>query len=134
MKTAIIALSALLAVPCFAENTMGLHTFSWHSGGTCVNNENPGAYVQINNGTTFGTYLNSCDRQTFYVGGEFLKHNLGPVQVAGFAMAATGYFLPVTPGAFLTLKMPVTKNDAVRLAGHRWQDVTVLHLSVERKF
>lgn len=134
MKTASIILAAMLAAPAFAETTVGLHTVSWHSGGNCMNNENPGAYVQIDNGATFGTYHNSCDRQTFYVGGEFLKHRFGPVEVAGFAMAATGYFWPVTPGAFLTLKAPVTKSDAVRLAGHRWQNVTVLHLSVERKF
>lgn len=134
MKTASIILAAMLAAPAFAETTIGLHTFSWHSGGQCMNNENPGAYVQIDNGTTFGTYLNSCDRQTFYVGAEFLKHRFGPVEVAGFAMAATGYFMPITPGAFLTLKAPISKTDSVRLAGNHWDGVTVLHLTAERKF
>lgn len=134
MKTAAIALAAMLAVPCFSETTIGLHTVSWHSGGICMNNENPGAYVQVDNGLTFGTYHNSCGRQTFYVGGEVLSHRIGPVEGGVFAMAATGYFTPVTPGAFLTLKAPITKRDAVRLAGNRWDGVTVLHLSVERKF
>lgn len=134
MKSLVIAFVMLLAGPVFAENTIGLHTVSWHSGGECVNNENPGMYIQIDNGTTFGTYHNSCERQTFYVGGEFFKHRFGPIEGAIFAMAGTGYFLPVTPAAFLTLKADLTKNDSVRLAGHRWQNVTVLHLSVERSF
>lgn len=134
MKTASIILATMLAAPAFAETTVGLHTVSWHSGGNCMNNENPGAYVQIDNGTTFGTYKNSCGRQTFYIGGEVLSHRIGPVEGAVFAMAATGYFMPITPGAFLTLKLDVTKNDAVRLAGNRWDGVTVIHLTVERKF
>jgi hypothetical protein len=134
MKTASIILAAMLAAPAFAETTIGLHTVSWHSGGNCMNNENPGAYVQVENGTTFGTYHNSCGRQTFYVGGEVLSHRFGPVEGSVFAMAATGYFMPITPGAFLTLKAPISKTDSVRLAGNHWDGVTVLHLTVERKF
>lgn len=134
MKTASIILAAMLAAPALAETTVGLHTVSWHSGGECMNNENPGAYVQIDDGIAFGTYYNSCARQTFYVGGEVLKHRFGPVEGGVFAMAATGYFLPVTPAAFLTLKLDVSKKDAIRLAGNRWDGVTVLHLTAERKF
>jgi len=134
MKTVSIILAAMLAAPAFAETTIGLHTVSWHSGGQCMNNENPGAYIQIDQGIAFGTYYNSCARQTFYIGGEIAKHQIGPVAVGVFAMAATGYFMPITPGAFLTLKAPISKTDSVRLAGNRWDGVTVLHLTAERKF
>ena len=62
---------------------------------------NPGLGVRVDSGRwtgwLAGTYRNSLDRQSVYVGREWLWPLAGPLSIGGILVGATGYRSPVVP-------------------------------------
>jgi len=63
----LIGLTGLAHIPAYADNNyFGIHGPSYHDGGH-FNNANYGLYV-VHQGFTGGFYVNSLNRDTFYLG------------------------------------------------------------------
>jgi hypothetical protein len=114
------------------QNTIGVHLGTYHSSNIyCDNGKNPGLYYSNGEtGLTVGTYFNSCERQSYYIGWVSPTwHGLG-VMAAG----VTGYVRPVTPMIAPTFAVSLDKNTNVRVTGASWEGMDVYHISIERKF
>ena len=96
-----VKLASLLAVvlascgaPAHAVS-YGVHTVSIHSerntGVGAFNNINPGAYVRLDNGLTFGGYYNSERRVTTYAGFTHTLSKVGLPNASLSWLAVTGY-------------------------------------------
>jgi hypothetical protein len=72
---------------------VGLHIGSHHIPNEGVNNTNPGVYAQLSNGLLAGTYRNSYNRRTNYVGWQ--TPELLRLSVVG--ALATGYTAEQAP-------------------------------------
>lgn len=128
-------LAALLfcgAVSAEEKDTFGLHLGTYHSPNIdCDNGQNPGLYYSNGKtGTTIGTYYNSCERQSYYIGWTSPAwHGLGLM-----AGGVTGYVKPVTLIMTPTASFGFTKSTALRISGGSWDGMDVYHLSVETRF
>lgn len=75
MKIQLFAsLLALVSVASHADGNIGIHVGSWHSK-PGFNNFNPGVYYKSDDGWVIGTFQNSLDRNTTYVGGVIETRN-----------------------------------------------------------
>jgi len=86
MKHYAALILALLVTTAHAEQDLfGVHAGTYHSPNIdCSNGKNPGLfYRDAGTGLTLGTYFNSCERQSYYIGWVSPDwHGLG-VMVAG---------------------------------------------------
>jgi hypothetical protein len=111
---------------------VGVHLGSWHGGNlACNNGYNPGLYFSdVATGFTAGTYHNSCERQSYYIGVKTPDwHGLSLM-----VMGVTGYFKPVTLVALPMYTVPLQKDDSLRISGGKSGEIEVIHFSVDRKF
>ena len=99
----------LLSLPAVAGELL-IHGPSVHFGGG-FNNENYGIGYAFDSGLVAGTYKNSIDNQTVYLGycvplgGEWSL----------LAGAATGYQYSVVPAALVSYRVPMGKHWGVRV-------------------
>jgi hypothetical protein len=134
-RYAILALALVAGVAQAEKDTMGLHMGTYHSPNIdCGNDRNPGVYyTHGKTGLTLGTYYNSCQRQTEYVGWRTPSiYGLGLMTVG-----ATGYVKPVTFMVAPTLELNASrfvKDSSVRITGGSWEGMDVYHVSIERRF
>lgn len=131
MKSLVIAFVMLLSGPVFAEQIFGVHLGTYHSPNiACDNGNNPGLYYRSEVGVVLGTYHNSCERQSYYIGYRTPEWRGFGVMFAG----VTGYVEQVTPLAFPTYSFHVYDGYRARISGASWDDMTVVHFSVEKRF
>lgn len=135
MNFRLIVVLVLLAVlsSVVEAHTVGVHVGSHHFPNEGRNNFNPGAYVKLDNGVTFGGYHNTIRKATFYAGYSLEYDTLG----VSF-LAATGYKeltgRVVTPMIVPSVKLPSVWGVSPRLAYIPKAEKAkshVLHLSVE---
>lgn len=88
----LVAMAALMVVPCAQAGTIGLHIGSQHFPAKRYNNVNPGVYYRTDEGWTVGDYRNSLRRNSFYAGYTW---KFGQLDVT--TAAVTGYFHKVQP-------------------------------------
>lgn len=122
----------------WAPTTVGLHLVSAHSNQSQAWREfNPGVYLRWSNGATVGTYLNSVNRQSFYLGwtGDWPVARRASL---GLTLGAiSGYSRPVQPLVVPSLRVGVTERASVRTAiviNPRPGGANALHLSAEWRF
>lgn len=136
MKTAAVLIAVATAfgsasARAESDYIMGAHMLTYHSPNIyCDNGQNPGVYIGLPNGATFGTYHNSCERQTFYAGVRTPDWHGASLMFGGF----TGYEKPITWMIAPSVAVPLDKTDSVRFAGGVWDKNTIVHLAFERKF
>ncbi len=118
--------------------TVGLHLVSAHSNQAQDWREvNPGVYLRWSNGATVGTYLNSVNRQSVYLGwtGDWPIASRASV---GLTLGAiTGYSRSVLPLVVPSLRVGITERASVRTAiviNPRPGSAHALHLSAEWSF
>jgi hypothetical protein len=131
-RYAILALALVAGAAQADQNTFGVHMGTYHSPNIdCGNGKNPGVYYNHGNTSlTLGTYFNSCERQSYYIGWASPDwHGLGVL-----AAGVTGYVRPVTPMIAPTFALSVDKSTSVRITGGSWQNMDVYHVSIERRF
>lgn len=87
------------------------------------NENNYGIGIRIDDGRwsgwAIGTYRNSIDRQSVYIGREWTWHVAGPVHIGALAGAATGYRTPIMPLALPELVVRFKRIEAAFL----WQPI-----------
>lgn len=133
----------LCATPAHAETVVGLHTFSAHyPQERYQNNDNFGAYVRLDNGTTFGAYRNTLGRPSVYLAytAQAGPFGLTAGVITGYRRRAPcerGY----SPAYLAPLLAPSIRLPAVLGATPRItlvppakNTVTVTHLSLEWTF
>lgn len=98
----------------YAVNTVGLHLGTWHQTGTW-NDINPGVYVKLQNGMTFGTYYNSERKQSAYVGRTFSKNLTQNLEIAATVGIISGYNKSVLPLVLPTVAYKFHQDFAARV-------------------
>ena len=129
--TLIAALSPLV----IGATTLGLHIGSQHDK-PGFNDTNPGVYIRLDNGSTFGTVLNSMNRQSFYAGMTWDRRVTDNTQVSLTAGGITGYAMPVTPMVIPSVAYRVAPGVRVRgaLLFRVHQDgANAIHMSIEKE-
>lgn len=127
-------------------NTVGLHlgtkhfsqnkVSSKHAQGTW-NDINPGVYVKLQNGMTFGTYYNSERKQSAYVGRTFSKNLTQNLEIAATVGIISGYNKSVLPLVLPTVAYKFHQDFAARVGfvpKVNKQGSAGLHFMVEKQF
>lgn len=130
----------------YAINTVGLHlgtkhfsqnkVSSKHAQGTW-NDFNPGMYVKLQNGITFGTYYNSERKQSAYVGRTFSKNLTQNLEIAATVGIISGYNKSVLPLVLPTAAYKFHQDFAARVGfvpKVNKQGSAGLHFMVEKQF
>lgn len=120
----------------YAINTTGLHLGTVHFRGTW-NDFNPGVYVKLNNGLTFGTYYNSERKQSTYVGRTFSKNLTQNLEIAATVGIISGYNKTVLPLVLPTVAYKFHRDFAVRVGfvpKVNKQGSAGLHFAIEKQF
>lgn len=142
----------------FQLEKIGVHVASQHFPYSGENNFNPGMYVGFRAGSigglVVGDYLNSINRNSFYIGKNFKLYEHGRFEAGIMVAAITGYPTdsyidkagtrhlifgkPVLPLGALTMAYEVQPHSYVRVTIvpriHKFNETTAVHLSVERSF
>lgn len=146
-----VLFSLLLAgvlTPAFADDLVvervGVHLTSWHSK-PGYNNTNPGMYVRLSNGLVMGAYRNSLEKTSAYIGAHFdaaLSEHVNAGLTVGVVNGYPGnkwrIGRDVVPLFVPSLALDIGRSVSVRIslipnvAGIN--DVSVVHLSLERRF
>lgn len=119
---------------------IGLHLGSTHLGndtGQSLNNINPGGYVQLNSGFTFGGYHNSIRQNSYYAGYTYRFPSAGPFTFSLMAGGISGYGKDIYPAVVPSLSLKVASHTELRLTYIPKIPITqvhTLHISVERRF
>lgn len=130
----------------YAVSTVGLHlgtkhfsqnkVSSKHAQGTW-NDFNPGVYVKLQNGMTFGTYYNSERKQSTYVGRTFSKNLTQNLEIAATVGIISGYNKSVLPLVLPTVAYKFHQDFAARVGfvpKVNKQGSAGLHFMVEKQF
>lgn len=120
----------------YAVNAVGLHLGSKHAQGTW-NDINPGVYVKLQNGMTFGTYYNSERKQSAYVGRTFSKNLTQNLEIAATVGIISGYNKSVLPLVLPTVAYKFHQDFAARVGfvpKVNKQGSAGLHLMIEKQF
>jgi hypothetical protein len=126
MKTLLL----LLLIGSANAQTIGLHLASAHAHGG-YNNSNPGIYLRLDNGVTFGTYRNSDRRQSAYLAYTWESTEWHRFSAGLTAGGVTGYDRKVSP-----MLVPSVAFSGVRLGivPRPRGGSSALHLMVEHRF
>ena len=134
----LLVIAALMANAAYAETTVGLDLASYHDT-PGFNNTNPGAYVvfgdSTGSGPAIGSYLNSLNKQTNWVG-YVSEARSNKVSVDLLFGIATGYKDNAVPMLVPSISYDVGNHNSVRLhyIPNLFDTPNVLHLSVEHRF
>ena len=145
-----------LAASAASSTTIGVHLATWHEQrtytgetrsvqGRAVRDEhrycefNPGAYVRLDSGLTFGAYSNSYCKPSAYVGWTWERPLISRVDAAFTLGAVTGYrAAPVLPVIAPSTRARLADGYGVRLTWlprlHKSQHTSAVHLSLEKEF
>ena len=129
----------------YEVNTVGLHLGTMHFSQNKVsskhfqgtwNDFNPGVYVKLNNGMTFGTYYNSERKQSAYIGRTFSKNLTQNLEIAATVGIISGYNKSVLPLVLPTVAYKFHQDFAARVGfvpKVNKQGSAGLHLMIEKQ-